>query len=257
MARRSAALSVRRSRRGGGSSRGVVLVVAGYRRIGHPERATRSSAVARHRRLRAGARRERRARGAAPLPAAARRCRSAPGGALGDIVGSGAVARFSASTARRCFLLALFAVGLVAVLRHVVAEADGAHRRGHRAAGRAGCGAARDERTRPRARRAGARRARSGRAGEARRRSSTSRCVVVPPAVDVPKSERVVKEKQRPLFVDMPDSPLPPLALLDDAPSAQEIGERRDARIHVAPDRAQARRLRRRRARARRVSRAR
>ena len=31
-----------------------------------------------------------------------------------------------------------------------------------------------------------------------------------------------MKEKQRPLFFDMPDSPLPPLALLDDAPAAQE-----------------------------------
>ncbi len=47
--------------------------------------------------------------------------------------------------------------------------------------------------------------------------------VVVPQTLDVPKSDRVVKEKQRPLFVDMPDSPLPPLALLDDAPSAQEM----------------------------------
>ncbi len=46
--------------------------------------------------------------------------------------------------------------------------------------------------------------------------------VVVPPAFEVPKSERVVKEKQRPLFKDLPDSPLPPLALLEDAPSAQE-----------------------------------
>ena len=46
--------------------------------------------------------------------------------------------------------------------------------------------------------------------------------VVVPPAFEVPKSERVVKEKQRPLFKDLPDSPLPPLALLEDHPSAQE-----------------------------------
>ncbi len=46
--------------------------------------------------------------------------------------------------------------------------------------------------------------------------------VVVPPVFEVPKSERVVKERQRPLFQDLPDSPLPPLALLEDAPSAQE-----------------------------------
>jgi S-DNA-T family DNA segregation ATPase FtsK/SpoIIIE len=46
--------------------------------------------------------------------------------------------------------------------------------------------------------------------------------VVVPAVVNVPKSERVVKEKQRPLFTDMPDSKLPPLALLEDAPPSQE-----------------------------------
>ena len=35
------------------------------------------------------------------------------------------------------------------------------------------------------------------------------------PAVEVPRSERVVRERQVPLFADLPDSPLPPIALLD------------------------------------------
>jgi S-DNA-T family DNA segregation ATPase FtsK/SpoIIIE len=35
------------------------------------------------------------------------------------------------------------------------------------------------------------------------------------PAVVVPKSERIVREKQVPLFADLPDSPLPQLSLLD------------------------------------------
>ncbi len=39
------------------------------------------------------------------------------------------------------------------------------------------------------------------------------------PVVEVPKSERVAREKQVPLFADLPDSPLPPLSLLD-APDA-------------------------------------
>ncbi|MBM3393680.1 MAG: DNA translocase FtsK [Betaproteobacteria bacterium] len=46
--------------------------------------------------------------------------------------------------------------------------------------------------------------------------------IEVPSAV-VPKSERVVKEKQRPLFEDLPDSPLPPLHLLDEPPATVEI----------------------------------
>ena len=35
------------------------------------------------------------------------------------------------------------------------------------------------------------------------------------PAVEIPRSERVVREKQVPLFADLPDSPLPQLSLLD------------------------------------------
>jgi len=37
------------------------------------------------------------------------------------------------------------------------------------------------------------------------------------PVVEIQKSERVIKEKQVPLFQDLPDTPLPPLALMDEA----------------------------------------
>ena len=40
--------------------------------------------------------------------------------------------------------------------------------------------------------------------------------------IDIPKSERVVKERQKPLFTDMLDSKLPQVALLDGAPLKQE-----------------------------------
>jgi S-DNA-T family DNA segregation ATPase FtsK/SpoIIIE len=46
--------------------------------------------------------------------------------------------------------------------------------------------------------------------------------VVVPSAAPLPRSERIVKEKQRPLFTELPDSSLPPLSLLEDAPPATE-----------------------------------
>jgi S-DNA-T family DNA segregation ATPase FtsK/SpoIIIE len=39
---------------------------------------------------------------------------------------------------------------------------------------------------------------------------------------EIPKSERVIKEKQVPLFRELPDTPLPPLALLDEAPAERE-----------------------------------
>jgi S-DNA-T family DNA segregation ATPase FtsK/SpoIIIE len=45
---------------------------------------------------------------------------------------------------------------------------------------------------------------------------------IVPQVVHVPKSERVEKEKQVSLFLDMPDTNLPPLSLLDEPPVEQE-----------------------------------
>ena len=46
--------------------------------------------------------------------------------------------------------------------------------------------------------------------------------LVEPVVLDVPKSERVAKERQKPLFADMPDSKLPQVDLLDGAQARQE-----------------------------------
>jgi S-DNA-T family DNA segregation ATPase FtsK/SpoIIIE len=40
---------------------------------------------------------------------------------------------------------------------------------------------------------------------------------IEPPVLEIKKSERVQKERQAPLFEELPDTPLPPLKLLDDA----------------------------------------
>jgi S-DNA-T family DNA segregation ATPase FtsK/SpoIIIE len=46
---------------------------------------------------------------------------------------------------------------------------------------------------------------------------------IEPPVTEIPKSKRVEKEKQKPLFEDLPDSPLPPLQLLDEPDGAVEV----------------------------------
>jgi len=46
---------------------------------------------------------------------------------------------------------------------------------------------------------------------------------IEPPVVEIPKSKRVEKEKQVPLFADLPDSGLPPLYLLDPAEGNLEV----------------------------------
>jgi S-DNA-T family DNA segregation ATPase FtsK/SpoIIIE len=48
------------------------------------------------------------------------------------------------------------------------------------------------------------------------------RVLLEPRAVELPPSTRVAKERQKPLFADMPDSKLPQVALLDDALLRQE-----------------------------------
>jgi S-DNA-T family DNA segregation ATPase FtsK/SpoIIIE len=46
--------------------------------------------------------------------------------------------------------------------------------------------------------------------------------VIETPVVEVPRSERVAKERQKPLFSEMPDSKLPQVDLLDSAPANQQ-----------------------------------
>jgi DNA segregation ATPase FtsK/SpoIIIE, S-DNA-T family len=197
---------------------GVVLIVAGYRRIGHPERAREhplglgilgfglvlgSSAALEALRL---------YRLPAMLPQRA-------GGVFGDVIGA-ALARLAGFNGATLFLIVLFAVGWslftgmswLKLMERIGAMIEGgivwirrlAQERRDRELGEQAL-AERDAIV------------------QAKYDAVFHEpVVVVPPAAEAPKSERAVKERQRPLFVDMPDSPLPPLALLDDAPSAQE-----------------------------------
>jgi S-DNA-T family DNA segregation ATPase FtsK/SpoIIIE len=198
---------------------GVVLVVLGYRRVVHPERATEhplavgaagfalvllSSAALESIRL---------WRLPASLP-------NRPGGALGEVVGD-TLQRGVGFNGATLLLLALFAVGtslLFGISWLRVMERIGAGVETLVARARARKEAALDRRI--------------GEENAAERElvlehlredSAAHEPVVVVPAVtSVPRSERATREKQRPLFTDMPDSPLPPLSLLEDAPPATE-----------------------------------
>ncbi|MEO9135139.1 MAG: DNA translocase FtsK 4TM domain-containing protein [Casimicrobiaceae bacterium] len=198
---------------------GVVLVVLGYRRVVQPDHTSDhpvafgaigfalvllSSAALEAIRL-------------WRLPAA---LPLAPGGALGDAIGQ-TFARSIGFNGATLLLLAFFAVGtslLFGVSWLRVMERIGA---GVEALV-----------SRARARREAAEDRRIGDLNAAEREqvvehlredSAAHEPVVVVPAVTaVPRSERATRERQRPLFTDMPDSPLPPLSLLEDAPPAVE-----------------------------------
>jgi len=145
----------------------------------------------------------------------------APGGVLGDAIG-GFLARALGFNGATLLLLALFAIGCslffgVSWLR--VMERIGAGVEMVIAWFRRRREAAEDRRLGEEAT------ALREHVVEQRREVEQERepVVVVPPVLVVQKSERVVKEKQRPLFTDMPDTKLPPLDLLEDAPPAQEM----------------------------------
>ncbi|HEY7787625.1 MAG TPA: DNA translocase FtsK 4TM domain-containing protein [Casimicrobiaceae bacterium] len=199
---------------------GVVLVVLGYRRVVRPDDASDhpvafgavgfalvllSSAALEAIRLW-------RLPVALPL---------APGGALGDAIGQ-ALARGIGFNGATLLLLALFAVGTsllfgVSWLRFM--ERIGAGVEAVFARARARREAAED-------RRIGDLNAaeREQVVGHLREDSAAHEpVVVVAPVTTVPRSERATREKQRPLFTDMPDSPLPPLSLLEDAPPPVEM----------------------------------
>ena len=199
---------------------GVVLVVAGYRRVVKPEHSTDShfalgalgfalvllgSAALEALRLW-------KIKVALPL---------SPGGVLGDAIGQ-VLTRALGFNGATLLLLALFAIGCslffgVSWLR--VIERIGTGVEGLIAWVRQRRQAAEDRRLGDEAT------ALREQLVEGRREVDFERepVLVVPAVVFVPKSERVVKEKQRPLFSDMPDTKLPPLDLLEEAPPTQEM----------------------------------
>src|SRR6476469_5317176 len=198
---------------------GIVLVVLGYRRVVQPDHASDHpfavGAIGFALALLSSAALEaiRLWRLPVALPLA-------PGGALGDAIGQ-ALARGVGFNGATLLLLAFLAVGtslLFGVSWLRVMERVGAGVEALFARARARREAAED-------RRIGDLNAaeREQVVEHLREDSATHEPVVVVPAVTaVARSERAVREKQRPLFTDMPDSPLPPLSLLEDAPPAAE-----------------------------------
>src|SRR2546428_8604681 len=201
---------------------GIILVVAGYRRIiaagrtdveprHHPWLAVPGFVVL----LLASAALE--ALRLYRLPAA---LPQHPGGAIGDVIGNG-LARALGLNGATLLLIALLAIGwtlltgmswlklMERIGAGIEAAIVGARKRREDHRDRQIGAAALEQREH---------------AVEAAREIDDDRepVIVVPSVAEVPKAERVVKERQKPRFQDLPDSPLPPLALLEDAPSAQE-----------------------------------
>ena len=198
---------------------GAMLLVAGFRRIADPDRAREhprwlallgfalvllSSAAVESIRL-------------WKLPAA---LPLAPGGAFGESIGN-ALARGFGFNGATLLLLAAFAIGCslffgvswLKVMERIGTMLESLYQR------------IRERREREQDRRIGEiATAEREQLVEHLREEAFDRepVLVVPQITAMPKSERVVKEKQRPLFKELPDSSLPPLSLLEDAPPSTE-----------------------------------
>jgi S-DNA-T family DNA segregation ATPase FtsK/SpoIIIE len=139
----------------------------------------------------------------------------APGGLLGEAMG-GMIAGALGFTGATLLLLTLAAVGFS--LFSGISWLAVSEMVGH--ALEAACGVARQAWERRHDRKLGDL-AREERdfvvATEKRREEEHPPLRIEPPVLEIKKSERVQKEKQAPLFEELPDTPLPPLKLLDEA----------------------------------------
>jgi S-DNA-T family DNA segregation ATPase FtsK/SpoIIIE len=137
----------------------------------------------------------------------------APGGLVGDALG-GLLAALAGYTGATLLLLALLAVGLslfAGVSWLAVAEATGAGLERAWTFARGALEARRDRRIGE-----AARGEREVMVEADKKREEEHPPLVIAPPPEIRKSPRVQKEKQAPLFDDLPDTPLPPLKLLDE-----------------------------------------
>ena len=150
----------------------------------------------------------------------------APGGVLGEVIGGSAHTAFG-FTGGTLLLLALFGLGFSLFFQ--VSWMSVAERIGEKIEDAIGWVRLRMEDRQDRKQGEVAQHKREEVVVQERAKHVEKHPVAAPPVkiepavVEVPKSERVQKEKQATLFQDLPgDSRLPPLALLDEPPPAQE-----------------------------------
>ncbi|MBM3384876.1 MAG: DNA translocase FtsK [Betaproteobacteria bacterium] len=143
-----------------------------------------------------------------------------PGGILGDIL-AGFAAGFAGFTGATLLLLAVAAIGFslfVGASWVAIAEFTGLVLEAALAQARGAWERRRDQKIGEQAREQRETLVQADR----RREEEHPPLVIAPPPPEIRKSERVQREKQKRLFEELPDTPLPPLKLLDEAASGVE-----------------------------------